>query len=921
MAEVQLTSGLVGPTTTHAQLVTQSRSWDAEVDTNALFCRHTVEEVRQIAQRTRLDIERKKEDLRQMVGERYRDLIDAADSIVDMKTFCGHVVHSVSQMAHQCQQLQQTHLVKGSGGLLGPPTQSETHSLAARVKLLADTPEEIWCCLESQRYLHATHHFLLAQHVFSLLGGGAGGGARPGPAVQRLWHSIKCFKATILQCCRQHLQSSEEGEEAMVHSLCAIVLLEACSLRQAFAQFLLARKAAVQAVFHPSRQGHRSVRVQVCQAVGVVWRSLSHVSTIFCGRDTPSGLRSPPLLLKVLQEFAAGKQTGFVSPLHAGTSELPRLHTRLSEILPADIHSSCEEWITTCVEDMERGVGSLLQHVTSVKALASIRAAVHNLLLESADAAPPARVNANPASEWLEICQRVLGRELSIWNTFLCPLLFSRAKAILSGLFLEAGSHSTATLGQLLAGMEEHPSRYAADCHASLHLWQEDSHPSATQGNGIDTLRLKARACTPSVYSFCQSFGAKLEEIIQDASHYLRPESQLHVPAKKVVLFPFDLYGDSSAMHQFLQHSTTDCISRFLAGVDERVSEVRGQEGGAQARAVDRLLVVGRICQSLVECCPALARLSVGCRKQEPATPGSLAGGRAHRLLSHNWKREAEAEKNPTSEMLQQRALTIYRVWVEWCAKQCRLQFQEQLSSEMELSALSSTLAWQRVTIAEEAESGKQVSSEIQVPAQASVYVTALLFGLCQEISRIGGHAVHRSILLELGGRVLRGILGSYRTLLQDLATMPQNCALQLLFNLHFLARVLPGPKDSETGVDGEVKGLAEQLQAFVDPFDLDVFLPHILSNLERQLQRSAVLLGLLLALRGPVQLGTHRAPSGSAQEKHVVIPLVPSMARLHTLPISSPLPQPLTKHAQITVAEPMLTPSFLATVSFCSHV
>ena len=32
----------------------------------------------------------------------------------------------------------------------------------------------------------------------------------------------------------------------------------------------------------------------------------------------------------------------------------------------------------------------------------------------------------------------------------------------------------------------------------------------------------------------------------------------------------------------------------------------------------------------------------------------------------------------------------------------------------------------------------------VSLPLQASVYVTALLFGLCQEISRIGGHAVHR---------------------------------------------------------------------------------------------------------------------------------------------------------------------------------
>ena len=36
------------------------------------------------------------------------------------------------------------------------------------------------------------------------------------------------------------------------------------------------------------------------------------------------------------------------------------------------------------------------------------------------------------------------------------------------------------------------------------------------------------------------------------------------------------------------------------------------------------------------------------------------------------------------------------------------------------------------------------MSSVIQVPAQSSVYVTSLLFTLCQEISRVGGHALDR---------------------------------------------------------------------------------------------------------------------------------------------------------------------------------
>ena len=36
------------------------------------------------------------------------------------------------------------------------------------------------------------------------------------------------------------------------------------------------------------------------------------------------------------------------------------------------------------------------------------------------------------------------------------------------------------------------------------------------------------------------------------------------------------------------------------------------------------------------------------------------------------------------------------------------------------------------------------------------------------------------------------------------------------------------------------------QLQAHIDPFDLDVFTPHILLALERQLQRSTVSLNLV---------------------------------------------------------------------------
>ena len=50
-----------------------------------LFESRTVSEIRDVEARTRRDIEEKKEELRQLVGASYRDLIESADSILDMR--------------------------------------------------------------------------------------------------------------------------------------------------------------------------------------------------------------------------------------------------------------------------------------------------------------------------------------------------------------------------------------------------------------------------------------------------------------------------------------------------------------------------------------------------------------------------------------------------------------------------------------------------------------------------------------------------------------------------------------------------------------------------------------------------------------------------------------------------------------------
>ncbi len=85
-------------------------------DPTVLFERYSTEEIRAIERKVRGEIEQKKEELRQMVGERYRDLIDAADTIGEMRQCSESVVQSIQDMYRYCHKLKQAKQAPQSRG-------------------------------------------------------------------------------------------------------------------------------------------------------------------------------------------------------------------------------------------------------------------------------------------------------------------------------------------------------------------------------------------------------------------------------------------------------------------------------------------------------------------------------------------------------------------------------------------------------------------------------------------------------------------------------------------------------------------------------------------------------------------------------------------------------------------------------------
>lgn len=74
-------------------------------DPAALFETHGAEEIRGLERQVRAEIEHKKEELRQMVGERYRDLIEAADTIGQMRRCAAGLVDAVRATDQYCARL------------------------------------------------------------------------------------------------------------------------------------------------------------------------------------------------------------------------------------------------------------------------------------------------------------------------------------------------------------------------------------------------------------------------------------------------------------------------------------------------------------------------------------------------------------------------------------------------------------------------------------------------------------------------------------------------------------------------------------------------------------------------------------------------------------------------------------------------
>ncbi|KAH9461505.1 hypothetical protein Pst134EA_017808 [Puccinia striiformis f. sp. tritici] len=396
-------------TSSNSSKLNTTRPEDIELlsidDPDQLFQNFTIREIRSIEQRARNHADQKREDLRQMVGERYRDLLSVADSIVRIKNSSENLIihlHHARSESDRNQLKSKAQLAGKSHSRSIDGSSKLSYILATLVRLLLDLSEHIWRSLEQEDFLTASRYESLGRMITIELSSGNWDESRQTqareviemfPIVERQSLTLSQLAPQISSKSKLFLRKSDAKNRAILDALAAIILLDNTSIKDSLHLLLHTRKT----VFNNSHARLNGSWTEiVVNSVKLLLATLENVDEIFLKNE----LRN---LLKAVQQNGTSSSSSDkgVKPL---LSLLPNAHQFITHIPPSIIHFSpfidalstdqssedllelhqiTHAWFTTCQESLVAFISQHLTLVQSTQILVDFRSNLQTLIKSS----------------------------------------------------------------------------------------------------------------------------------------------------------------------------------------------------------------------------------------------------------------------------------------------------------------------------------------------------------------------------------------------------------------------------------------------------------------------------------------------------------------------------------------------------------
>ncbi|KAK6147257.1 hypothetical protein DH2020_018169 [Rehmannia glutinosa] len=868
-------------------------------DAESLFRMKPISEIRNVEATTRKQIQDKSEELRQLVGNRYRDLIDSADSIVIMKSSCESISANISAIHHAILHSLSSPDVPRSPHVSINPVGARIYGIACRVKYLVDTPENIWGCLDESMFLESSARYIRAKHVhFNLLNcKGSKNVLSNFPLLQHQWQIVEGFKVQISQRSRERLldQSSNHGISAYADALAAIAITDELEPKQVLTLFIDSRKSILSqklnACCRDAKADSSEVISALCDVLKIIQVTVCQVGELFL-----QVLNDMPLFYKTVLDTPPASQLfgGIPNPdeeVKLWNLFKDKLESNMALLDRDFISKTCSDWLRNCGKEITSKING--RYLIDVVGSGSELSLAEKLIRETMD-----------SKQVLE------GEDSDIWDDIFEDAFVLRMKGIIDLQFDEL--------------------RKVVDVVESV---QSVAKPPGDHNDSEDYLN---RFQSSGGVWFMKPNGKKLGSIAGTKSNH--PQENDFLSCLGTYFGP-EVSRIKDAVDNCCQNVLKDLLcflespTRHENELDHLYSDLQKENKDdasalSSAILVERSLFIGRLLfafqkharhipvvlgspRSWVSEVNAVTTLSsVGVKSTRVATDSQMLDSPGKRMLDSSTKQTSlltaalfgvDDRTSPLLEELRQTTqdlcIRAYNLWISWISDELSNMFSRNLKRDDALSSTAPVRGWEETVVKQQEQSGEgQSDMKISLPSMPSLYVTSFLFYACEEIHRVGGHVLDKPILQNFATELLKSlyhisgllgqsscieltevVLGIYEDFLSAEEVhglqVSEKGVLQVIFDLKFAADILSGgnfhanEKVSETStVKAPLrrKQKVQQPKSFKDNALQSWYEPYLWENERQAYLRHAVLFGFFVQLNRTHMDTAQKLPTNS---------------------------------------------------------
>lgn len=823
------------------------RNQDAEL----LFRTKPISEIRNVEAATRKQIQDKSEELRQLVGNRYRDLIDSADSIVLMKSSCESISANIAAIHHGIlHSLSSTVADSPKSVVSSDPAKARIYGIACRVKYLVDTPENIWGCLDESMFLESSARYARAKHVHRSLNRNKDYKSvlSKFPLLQHQWQIVESFKFQISQRSRERLldQALGLGIKAYADALAAVAVIDELDPKQVLTLFLDSRKLCISQKLNACSNANATssdVILVYCEALKIIQVTVGQVGELFL-----QVLNDMPLFYKTVLGSPPASQLfgGIPNPdeeVRLWNSFRDGLESQMVMLDRDFVSKACSDWLRNCGKEIMNKINGkyLIDVISCGKELASaetlIRETMENKqVLEGSLEWLKSVFGSEIELPWKRTRELVLGGDSDLWDEIFEDAFVRRMKAIIDKGFNElSGLVDVVASARAISGTPGEQVSFQAYLNRSLNyggVWfMEPNGKKVTAVPGSKSQQREEndfRSCLNAYFGdevsrIRDAVDSCCESVLKDLLSFLESPK---APLRLRDLAPYlqnKCYQSMSAILMELK-GELDALSANLQNKNPKDESVQ-----SPAILVERSIFIGRLLfafQKHSKHIPVilgsprswvsetrgagLLKTPTLVRYSMPPVDSPTSDGPGNTMFDSPRRQSSLAsaalfgvddssspQLEELSKMTQDLCIRAYNMWISWVSDELSVLLSQNLKQDDALLATTTVRGWEETVVKQDQSNEGESEMKILLPSMPSLYITSFLFQACEEIQRVGGHVLDKPILKNFASRLLDKMIHIYGDFLSSQETqgsrVSEKGVLQVLLDLRFASDILSG--------------------------------------------------------------------------------------------------------------------------------